>query len=98
MADPGARLGWKVFGGITGVVAAATARKAVEASWRAATGREPPGTPESPLTSWAEAAGWAVVSGTVVALARLAATRSAAATWVRSTGSLPPGLDAASRK
>lgn len=98
MADPGAKLGWKVFGGMAGVAAAATARKAVEASWRATTGRKPPGSPESPLTSWAEAVGWAVISGAVVALARLAATRSAAATWARSTGSLPPGLDGELRK
>jgi hypothetical protein len=98
MAEAGAKLGWKVFGGVAGIAAAVAARKAVEAGWKAATGREPPGTPESPLTSWAEAVGWATFSGTVVALARLAATRSAAATWVRSTGSLPPGLDADARK
>jgi hypothetical protein len=94
MADAGAKVGWKIFGGLTGLAAAVAARQAVRATWKATTGKEPPGTPESPMTSWTEAIGWAFVSGTVVALARLAATRSAAATWARSTGSLPPGLDA----
>jgi hypothetical protein len=94
VADAGAKLGWKVFGGLAGVTAAVAARKAVSATWKATTGKEPPDTPESPRTSWREAVGWAVVSGTVVALARLAATRSAAATWARSTGSLPPGFEA----
>ena len=94
MADAGAKLGWKVFGGLAGVAAAMAARKAVTTTWKAATGKAPPDTPESPAISWSEALGWAVLSGTVVALARLAATRSAAATWARSTGSLPPGLEA----
>jgi len=94
MADTGARVGWRVFGGIAGLAGAIAARQAVRATWKVTTGKEPPDTPESPAISWAEAIGWAVVSGTVVALARLAATRSAAATWARSTGSLPPGFEA----
>ena len=91
-ANPGAQLGWKVFGGMSAVLAALAARKAVEAAWKMTTGKAPPDSPESPLISWTEAVGWATLSGTVVALARLAATRSAAATWARSTGSLPPGF------
>ncbi|MFL6240090.1 MAG: DUF4235 domain-containing protein [Actinomycetes bacterium] len=94
MADAGVKVGWRIFGGIAGVAAAIAARKALTTSWKVATGKEPPDTPESPDTSWTEAIGWAVLSGTVVALARLAATRSAAATWARSTGSLPPGFEA----
>lgn len=93
MADTGAKFGWKVFGGMAGLAAAVAARQAVRTTWKVTTGKEPPGTPESPSTSWTEALGWALLSGTVVALARLAATRSAAATWARSTGSLPPGLE-----
>ena len=94
MADTGAKVGWKVFGGVAGVAGAMLARKVVTTGWKIATGKEPPDTPESPNIAWAEAVGWAVFSGTVVALARLAATRSAASTWARSTGSLPPGFEA----
>jgi hypothetical protein len=98
MADTGAKVGWKVFGGIAGVAGALLARKAVTTSWKLATGKAPPDTPESPNISWGEAVGWAALSGTVVGLARLAATRSAAATWARSTGSLPPGFEADVKK
>lgn len=92
MSNPAAKAGWKVFAGASAIAAALAARKAVEAGWTLATGKEPPGTPESPAIGWGEALGWAAVSGTVVTLARLLATRSAARTWARSTGSLPPGL------
>jgi hypothetical protein len=97
-ANPAAQAGWKVFGGLSAVLAALAARKAVEAVWKLSTGKPPPDAPESPLISWTEAVGWAVLSGTVVGLARLAATRSAAATWARSTGSLPPGFKTESAK
>jgi Protein of unknown function (DUF4235) len=97
MADAGAKAGWKAFNGLAAVLAAVAARKAVAAGWRVTTGRKPPDSPESLLTSWSEAIGWAALSGTVVALARIIASRSAAATWVRSTGSLPPGMDATSK-
>jgi len=96
--SPGAKIGWKIFGGVSTVLAAMAARKAVEAGWKLTTGKKPPDTPESPLISWSEAIGWAVLSGTVVGLARLAATRSAAATWARSTGSLPPGFKTSATK
>jgi uncharacterized protein DUF4235 len=94
MSDAGAKAGWKVFGGLSTVLAGIAAERAVRAGWRLATGKHPPGTPESPLTSWGEAIGWATLSGTVVGLARLVATRQAARTWAKASGSLPPGLDA----
>src|SRR4051794_25027293 len=92
MANPAAKMGWKVFGGVSAVLAAIAARKGVETVWKLVTGKEPPDSPESPMIGWSEAVGWAALSGTVVALARLAATRSAAATWAKSTGALPPGF------
>jgi hypothetical protein len=94
MSQAGTKVGWKVFGGLSTVIAGVAAKRAVDAGWRVATGKRPPGTPESPLTSWGEALGWAALSGTLVALAKLAAARQAARTWARASGSLPPGLDA----
>ena len=86
-------LGWKVFGGITAIVAGLAARKAVEVAWKTTLRKDPPETPESPHHPWTDAAAWAVVSGVAVALARLVATRKAARVWARANGELPPSLD-----
>ena len=88
-------LGWKVFGGLSAIVAAIVARKVVTATWKLATGSEPPSNPEDPAVTWAEAAGWAVASGVAVGLARLIAQRQAARTWQKASGKNPPGLRAA---
>ena len=92
MSNPAAKVGWKIFAGLSAVIAAIAARKSVEAVWKMTTGKKPPDSPESPAIGWREAVGWAVLSGTVVTLARLIATRSAAQTWAKSTGALPPGF------
>jgi hypothetical protein len=86
------KLLWKVGGGVAAAVAAIAAKKAVEFAWEAATGREPPGNPEDPETTWQEALGWAVLSGTAIGVARLLAARSAARIWRNQTGALPPGI------
>ena len=89
----GAKLGWRIFGGLAAVLAALVARKALTAGWTKTVGDEPPSNPEDPDTTWMEALGWAVLSGAVMGLARLLATRKAAAFWRRSTGHLPPGIE-----
>ncbi|MGE5697088.1 MAG: DUF4235 domain-containing protein, partial [Candidatus Sericytochromatia bacterium] len=63
MARTAEKLGWKLFGGLSAVLAALAARKALETIWRLTTGKTPPANPESPTTTWAEAVGWAVLSG-----------------------------------
>ena len=83
---------WKVLGTGSAVAAAGFAEKAAAWGWRAATGKQPPQTPEDPQTDWGEAVTWALLSGAVIGLARLAATRQAAAYYQRSTGSLPKAL------
>jgi subtilisin family serine protease len=83
---------WGVFSLVAAVVAAAAARKALNASWRAATGKPPPANPASPDVEMREALVWAAVSGTIVAVARMLATRRAAQYYARSTGHLPPGV------
>jgi hypothetical protein len=83
---------WGIFSLLAAVVAAAAARKALNASWRAATGKAPPANPASPDVEMREALAWAAVSGTIVAVARMLATRRAAQYYARSTGHLPPDL------
>ncbi|MGY2875157.1 hypothetical protein ACVW00_002347 [Marmoricola sp. URHA0025 HA25] len=83
---------WGIFSLLAAVAAAAAARKALNASWKAATGKPPPANPASPDVEMREALLWAAVSGTIVAVARMLATRRAAQYYARSTGHLPPGV------
>jgi hypothetical protein len=83
---------WGIFSLIAALVAATAARKALNASWRAATGKPPPANPASPDVEMREALLWAAASGTIVAVARMLATRRAAQYYARSTGHLPPGV------
>ena len=72
--------------------AAAVAKKGLNASWRAATGKNPPANPADPDVKTSEAILWAAVSGTLIAVARMLATRRAANYYAKSTGHLPPQL------
>jgi hypothetical protein len=83
---------WGVFSLVAALVAATTARKALNATWKAATGKPPPANPASPDVEMREALTWAAVSGTIVAVARMLATRRAAQYYARSTGHLPAGV------
>lgn len=89
----GAKVGWKVVGIGSGLVAAKTSKKLLDTTWAKTRGGEPPRNPAAPGTSWGEALSWAVASGIAVAVARLLAARGAAQAWKRTTGSLPPGLE-----
>ena len=83
---------WGIFSLVSALAAAAAARKGLNASWRAATGKAPPANPASPDVDMREALVWAAVSGTIIAVARMLATRRAAHYYARSTGHLPPGV------
>lgn len=83
---------WTVFSLVAALGAAAVAKKGLNTSWRAATGKNPPANPADPDVDVWEAVAWAAVSGTFIALARMLATRKAASYYARSTGHLPPGL------
>jgi hypothetical protein len=83
---------WGIFSLVGARAAATAARKALNTSWRAATGKAPPANPASPDVDMREALAWAAVSGTIVAVARMLATRRAAQYYARSTGHLPPGV------
>lgn len=69
------------------------ARKAMAATWKISTGKEPPSNPEHPDVSMAEAITWAIASGVAVGLARMLAGRKAADYYRRSTGHLPGNLE-----
>ena len=91
MASDSSKL-WTVFSLGAALGAAALAKKALNTSWKAATGKNPPANPADPDVDVWEAVAWATVSGTFVALARMLATRKAANYYAKSTGHLPPGL------
>jgi hypothetical protein len=93
MADSGGSKLWTVFSLISALGAAAVAKKALDAGWRAATGKHPPENPADPDVQMGEAIAWAVASGTFVALARMLAQRRAADYYRRSAGHLPPQLE-----
>ena len=82
---------WGLFSLLAALLAATVARKGLTATWKAATGKEPPANPADPDIDLAEALLWAAFSGTLVAVARMLATRRAANYYAKSTGKLPPG-------
>jgi hypothetical protein len=83
---------WTLFSLVSALAAAALAKKLLNTSWRAATGKNPPENPADPDVDVWEAVLWATVSGTIVGLARMLAQRRAASYYARSTGELPPQL------
>src|SRR5215210_240595 len=91
MASGGSKV-WTVFSLVSALAAAAVAKKALNTSWRAATGKNPPANPADPDVDVWEAVLWAGVSGTLVALARMFAQRKAASYYKASAGHLPPQL------
>src|SRR3954453_11222255 len=84
---------YTVMGLLATLGATVAARKAMTATWKLSTGKQPPSNPEHPDVSLAEEATWAAVSGVAVGLARMFATRAAADYYRRSTGHLPANLE-----
>ena len=83
---------YSAFSLIAAIAAASVAKKGLNTSWRAATGKNPPANPADPDVSIGEAVMWAAVSGLLIGVARMLATRRAADYYTRSTGHLPPQL------
>jgi hypothetical protein len=83
---------YTVLGLVATLGATVAARKAMSATWRLSTGKQPPSNPEHPDVSMGEAVAWAAVSGVAVGLARMLASRKAADYYRRSTGHLPANL------
>jgi hypothetical protein len=91
MAEDSSKV-WSVMSLVSALGAAAFARKALNTSWKAATGKQPPENPADPDVQIGEAVAWAATTGALVALARMLAQRRAAGYYAKSTGHLPPGL------
>ena len=83
---------YSAFSLVAAIGAASVAKKGLNGTWRAATGKNPPANPADPDVSLAEAVIWAAVSGTLIGVARMLATRRAAHYYAKSTGHLPPQL------
>jgi len=91
MASDGSKI-WSVFSLVAVLGAAAVTKKALNTSWKAATGKTPPANPADPDVDVKEAVVWAAVSGALIGLARMAAARRAAGYYAKSTGHLPREL------
>ncbi|WP_235736128.1 DUF4235 domain-containing protein [Nocardioides alcanivorans] len=85
---------WGVMATATTLGSGIVARKAMTATWKAATGHKPPANPADPDVNFREALAWAAFSGTFVAVVRMLAARKVAHYYLASTGELPPGLRA----
>jgi hypothetical protein len=83
---------WKVMNTATGIAAGIVTAKALDATWKTATGHKPPNKPEHPDVGGREAIAWAALSGLAVGVVKTYASRRAATYWVKSTGRLPPGM------
>jgi hypothetical protein len=83
---------YSAFSLVAALGAAAVAKKGLNTSWRAATGKNPPANPADPDVSIGEAVLWAAISGTLIGVARMFAARRAAHYYAKSTGHLPPQL------
>jgi hypothetical protein len=83
---------WSVMSLVSVLGAAAVTKKALNTSWKAATGKTPPANPADPDVDVMEAVAWAAISGALIGLARMAAARRAAGYYTKSTGHLPPDL------
>lgn len=83
---------WSILSLVAALGAATVAKKGLNSTWKAATGKQPPENPADPDVDVLEAIAWAAASGTIVALFRMLAQRRAATYYAKSTGFLPPGL------
>ncbi len=83
---------YSAFSLAAAIGAAAIAKKGLNTSWRAATGKNPPANPADPDVGLPEALMWAALSGTLIGVARMLAARRTANYYAKSTGHLPPQL------
>lgn len=56
---------------VAAIGAAAASRNVLESGWRAATGTEPPISPDSDDATWLESLTWGVVTGAIIGIVRV---------------------------
>jgi hypothetical protein len=81
---------WMLVAGGSAMLASRLMSTALKAGWRAASGEDPPQSPEHPDTDLAQALIWTATAGAVLAVTGLLATRGAAHGWKQITGQRPP--------
>jgi hypothetical protein len=96
-AEKGKRA-WKLISTAFPLAAGFATTRALDATWKTATGRKPPTKPENPAITHREALLWAGLSGMALGVAKTYVTRRAAVYWVRSFGRVPPGMDEADER
>ena len=89
--EKGKRL-WKMLTTGSTLGAGIITAKALDATWKTATGHPGPAKAEHPELGTREAIAWAALSGMAIGVAKTVATRRVALYWVKSTGRLPPGM------
>lgn len=85
---------WKVMALAAGLLGARAAKGAINSTWGALAGNEPPSNPADPDVSWKEAIGFAIVSGAIAGVARTMAQKQAADLYIKSAGKPPKALQA----
>jgi hypothetical protein len=83
---------WKMLGSGAALLSGLAMTRALDVTWKTATGRKPPTKPENPEITGREAMLWAALSGMAIGVAKTFGTRRAAYYWLKSTGELPPGM------
>ena len=81
---------WLIVGSGAAALTGFGARKALEITWKAVTGKDAPENPEMRHVTWRDAIIWAAASGLVIGVARLVGQRIAAQSWVAIVGDDPP--------
>jgi Protein of unknown function (DUF4235) len=89
------RRAWKLVSSGVGIASGIATTRALDATWKTATGRKPPTKPENPAIAHREALVWAALSGMALGVTRTYVIRRAAMYWVRSFGTVPPGMNEA---
>jgi len=81
---------WSALSAVSAMVASVAAKRLIDGSWRAATGKQPPKNPADPQAQTREVILFAAFSGAIAALTRAFAMRRAADYYTRSTGKAVP--------
>lgn len=77
---------WSGFSSVAVIGAMVVAKKGLDTTWRAATGKPPPAKRAEPDAEMTEAVLWAMFSAATLTIVRIVATRRAADYVERSTG------------
>jgi hypothetical protein len=81
---------WLMVAGLAGLLATRVAGEAVSASWRLASGEEPPEDPTVRDIDWRAALLFSAAAGALVGMTELVARRAAGNAWKKTTGKRPP--------